>query len=344
MRRLRDRDFLRTRESFLFCVVGYAHPRGRVISYLKYVPSDDGRWGKKNERYTRTMPNYTIPSLLNNIKMLRKNYPEYVFHSRVYNIQMSAVPCNHIVERYYPEVKLHALFNSKKLDPLQETTIELVSLLACEANIPKEDFGITGSLLTDIHDPLFSDIDLTICGKTNAWKVKEILEKSVDETFLRKPSEKNRILERWQKNYPLSAGEAEKIYDRRWNYGCFNNRSFSIHALRKDLETVEKYGEKHFYPQGIIEGEAEITSVDDSLFLPCTYTIRGLEVNLRNGPTAVNEVVSYDGFYSGLFKRDEHVAVRGKLELVRDKGGDEYLRILIGSPEARGTDYIKPVT
>jgi len=86
MRRLRDRDFLRTREGFLFCVVGYAHPHNRVISYLKYIPSSDGIWGVGSERYARTMPNYTIPSLLSNIEMLKKNYSHYVFRSRVFNI------------------------------------------------------------------------------------------------------------------------------------------------------------------------------------------------------------------------------------------------------------------
>ena len=288
------------------------------------------------------MPNYTIPSLLSNIEMLRKNYPKYVFHSRVFNIRMSAVPCNCIVERYFPEVKLQALFTSNKFDPLQEATIELVSLLSREANVSKYDFGITGSLLTDIHNPLFSDIDLTVYGRVNAWRIKKMLKEAAGNTFLRKRSERNMVLERWVKNYPLTFSEAETIYDRKWNYGCFNSRLFSIHAVRKDVEVVERYGEKRFFPQGMVEGEAKVTAVDDSLFLPCIYHVRGLKVHLGNGLEKVNVVCSYDGFYIGLFERGEHISVRGKLELVTDKKGGKYFRVLIGSPEAKGRDYIKP--
>ena len=116
MRRLKDRDFIETREGFLFCVVGYSHPSSRIISYLKYVPSVYGRWGRKTERFSRTMPNYTIPSLLKNIDMLKKNYPIYVFTSRIFNIQMSAVPNVCISKKYFPEVALHSFFSSNSLD------------------------------------------------------------------------------------------------------------------------------------------------------------------------------------------------------------------------------------
>jgi len=344
MRRMKDRDFLRTLEGFLFCVVGYSHPRGRVVSYLKYVPSGEGKWGKRGERYTRTMPDYTIPSLLDNLEMLRRSYPQYVFHSRVFNIQMSAVPYDCIAERYLPEVKLRALFNSKELDPLQVATIELVSYLSRETGVSKDDFGVTGSILTDIHNPRFSDIDLTVYGGANAWRVKEALKEKAGSASLRRHSEQRQreTLERWVENYPLTVREAEEIYNRRWNYGHFNERLFSIHAVRRDEEIVERYGGRRFFPKGMVEGRAEVTGVDESLFLPCTYKVRGLEIARGKGVEEVGEVVSYDGLYAGLFDRGETVSVRGKLEEVVGKGGDSYFRVLIGSPEAKGRDYIKP--
>jgi predicted nucleotidyltransferase len=341
MRRLRDRDFLRTREGFLFCVVGYAHPRNRVISYLKYIPSSDGLWTGGGKRYARTMPNYTIPSLLSNIEMLKKNYPQYVFHSRVFNVEMSAVPHNCIAEYFLPEVKLQTLLASNKLDLLQKETVELVSIISSESGVSKYDFGITGSILTDIHNPLFSDIDLTICGGTNAWKVREALKQTSDISFLHKSCEK-RTLDHWLKNYSLTVSEAETIYKLKWNYGYFKDRPFSIHAVRKHLDNVEQYGEKHFFPQGIVEGMAEVTAADESLFLPCTYKVSGLEVKFGGRLVEVNEVVSYDGFYIGLFEAGNHISIKGKLEKLISKDGRNSLRILIGSPEAKGGDYLKP--
>ncbi|MFH0896643.1 MAG: hypothetical protein V1850_01150 [Candidatus Bathyarchaeota archaeon] len=344
MRGMKDRDFLRTLEGFLFCVVGYSHPRDKVISYLKYVPSNEGLWGKEGERYSRTMPNYTIPSLLNNIEMLRKNYPRYVFNSRILKIQMSVVPHDCIVEHYLPELKLQTLFRLKDLDPLQEATVEFASFLHREAGVSKDDFGITGSILTGIHNPRFSDIDLIVYGGENAWKVKRMLKEMPESVSLLRHQNRRlqETLKRWVKNYPLTKREAETIKVRRWNYGRFHDRYFSIHAVRKDVEIVEKYGDKCFFPQGIVEGRAEIIGVTESLFLPCTYSVNGLEVKLENVVEEIGEIVSYDGFYSGLFDCGEYISVRGKLEKVVDKNGDTYLRVLIGSPEAKGSDYIKP--
>lgn len=344
MRRVKDRDFLRTLEGFLFCVVGYSHPRDRVISYLKYVPSSEGAWGKEGERYARTMPNYTIPSLLSNIEMLRRSHPKYVFHSHILNIQMSVVPNDHIAERYSAENKLQAFFRSKELDPLQEATVELASRLSRETSVAKDDFGVTGSILTGIHNPRFSDIDLTVYGGENAWKVKRMLREAPRSTSLRRHPDRlsREMLKRWVKDYPLTRSEAEMIYSRRWNYGCFNDRLFSIHAVRKDVEIVERYGDQRFFPQGMVEGSAEIMGIGESLFLPCTYKVKGLEVKLGEGVTEVDEIVSYDGFYSGIFDCGEHVSVKGKLEKVTNKTGDAYLRVLVGSPEAKGRDYIKP--
>jgi len=343
MRRLKDRDFIETREGFLFCVVGYSHPSSRIISYLKYVPSVYGRWGRKTERFSRTMPNYTIPSLLKNIDMLKKNYPIYVFTSRIFNIQMSAVPNVCISKKYFPEVALHSFFSSNSLDSLQMATIELVSLLSRDSGISKNDFGVTGSLLTGIHNPKFSDIDLIVYGANNCWKINKRLKMVNENTFQRSDLDKKRILARWVKNYPLTFKEANWIYDRKWNYGCFNHRSFSIHSVRKNNEIVEKYGDKYFQPRGIVEGEAEITDVSESLFLPSTYKVRGLEIKVENTLEEVNEISSYDGFYTGLFEREELVSVRGKLEQVNDKRGNQYFRVLIGSPECKGLDYLKPL-
>lgn len=342
MRSLRDRDFLRTKEGFLFCVVGYAHPHERVVSYLKYVPSNDGRWGGGDEHYARTMPNYTIPSLLNNIEMLQKNYPQYVFHSRVFNIKMSAVPHNYIAERYLPEIKLQKLFTVNKLDSLQTKTLDLVSTLSNESGVSKSDFGITGSILTDIHNPLFSDIDLTIIGRENAWKVRNLFKNEGNRPYPRKSIDKKKTLDHWVKNYPLTSNEAETIYNLKWNYGSFKDTAFSIHAIRKSEEITEKYGEERFFPKGIVEGSAEVTNVNDSLFLPCKYKVKGLKIQYNNSLIEINDVISYDGFYSGLFQPGAHILVKGKLEEVESKSEDKYFRVLVGSPEAKGGDYIKP--
>ncbi len=311
-----------------------------MISYLKYVPSAGGKWGRGGERYARTMPNYTTPSILSNIEMLSREYPQYVFRSRTLNISMSAVPNDSIAECYFPEKKLQELFKARKRDSLQEEVVELVSLMSSKVGIPKDDFGITGSILTDIYNPAFSDIDLTIYGRENIWKMKRALRANPEDGPLRRPSEEYRrkALGRWVKEYPLNRGEAEAIYARRWNYGRFEDRIFSIHGIRKEEEITEKYGDMHYFPRGMVEGTAKIVDAHDSLFLPCIY---GVEAKTGSGEVA--ELVTYDGMYAGMFDEGEAVAFCGKLELATDKRGGSHFRVLVGSTEAGGRDYIKPL-
>ena len=46
---------------------------------------------------------------------------------------------------------------------------------------------------------------------------------------------------------------------------------------------------------------------------------------------------------AGLIPYGEEIIARGKLELVKDNNsGMEYYRVLIGSPEGKGKEFIKP--
>ena len=346
MRSFLDRDFLKTVEGFLFCVVGGTHPRNRVISYLKYVPSREGRWGRRGESYSRTMPNYTIPSLAANIRMLTQQYPQYIFHSRTLNVTMSAVPKRFVAEHYAPEKQLQRLFTAEEVDPLQETALQLASYLSQETSIPIDRFGITGSILTNIHQPTFSDLDLVVYGRDEGWKLKRFLQREFeasDSVLTRHRGEAvAKLLEKWLNKYPLTLNEAAEVFRRRWNYGFFKKTPFSIHVVKTRGEVREVYGDKRYTSLTLVEGKARITEVDNSLVLPCTYGVDFFEV-LKGGVTVEN-IISYDGFYGGIFGCGDVVKVRGKLEKVHDlRRRRVYHRIVVGSLEARGEDYIKPI-
>lgn len=346
MRGFLDRDFLKTVEGFFFCVVGGTHPRNRVISYLKYVPSREGRWGRQGESYSRTMPNYTIPSLAANLHMLSKQYPQYIFHSRTLNVTMSAVPKRFVAQHYVPEKQLKHLFSAEEVDPLQDTALQLASHLSQETSIPKDHFGITGSILTNIHQPTFSDIDLVVYGRDEGWKLKRYLQREfeADNSVLTRHRGEavTKLLEKWLNKYPLTLNEAAEIFRRRWNYGFFKKTPFSIHVVKTRGEFLDVYGDKRYNPLTLVEGKAKITDVENSLVLPCTYDVDFLEV-LKGGVTVEN-IVSYDGFYGGIYDSGDVVKVRGKLEKVWDKRHRRvYHRIVVGSLEAHGKDYIKPI-
>jgi predicted nucleotidyltransferase len=346
MRKFRDRDFLRTREGFLFCVVGPYHPPNRVISYLKYVPAKLGSWGKGIWRFKRVMRNYTIPSLLDTFKLLEKEYPHYLFYSPFYNILMTAVPSEYIAKHYKPEEKLAQLMNAKRPDALQKKTTRFVSFLSEKTDVPSESFGVTGSILLNIHRLDVSDIDLTVYGLKNSLKVKDALMQQYFQRTGKIRRLEGATLNAWCRKkasiFPMTLNDAHNVYKRKWNFGVSEDTDFSIHPVKLEEEVNEEYADKIFEPLGAVVLGAVIVENSDSLFLPAVYRIQ--EARVIKGPQVndVEEVVSYEGLYGDIAEIGETILVKGKLELVHDKKNRrKYHRVVVGSPEGKGTEYIK---
>jgi len=346
MRKYRDRDFLRTKEGFFFCVVGPSHPTDRIISYLKYVPSESGLWGKGEKRFKRVMRSYTIPNLLETFSILERNYPHYLFHSSFLNITLTAVPKKYIVEHCRPEEKLTQLERVSRLDALQKKVTRLASFLTEISNVPHHFFGVTGSILLNIHQAGFSDIDMTVYGLKNSLAVREALVKNYGLSWSSVKRLKGEAIKDWcarkATRYPLTFKEALKIYERKWNLGIFEGTSFSVHPVKLEREVVEEYDQKTYYPLGQATVRGVVYDNADYLFLPSVYRIG--ETKIVEGPqiTDIIEAVSYESLYDSLAEVGESIVVKGKLERVVDnKTGVEHHRILVGSSEGKGMEYIK---
>ena len=346
MRGFRDRDFLQTTEGFFFCVVGPVHPANRVISYIKYVPSKSGIWGTKEQKFSRILQKYTIPNLLQTFNYLETKYPHYLFHSLVDNITITAVPHNKIKQHFQPEQKLAQLRQAQNRDSLQEKLVKFTRFLAETAGLSENSFGVTGSLLLDIHQPTFSDIDMIVYGKEDSWALKKALTEKRGEYAMKRLEGAG--LREWcakkSKEYPLTTKEALRLYERKWNLGFFEGRWVSIHPVKVETEVTEIYGEKTYTPFGQVTIEANVSDNVDSLFLPATYQIE--EVKLLDSRPSVNvtEVVTYEGLYAGAAENGEKIRVKGKLERIKEKRNSrERYRVLVGSPEGKGTEYIKLV-
>jgi len=347
MRGFRDRDFIQTSEGFFFCVVGPLHPPKRVISYIKYIPSESGVWGSGEKKFSRLLQKYTIPNLLETFNYLERNYPHYLFHSPVDNIAITAVPHHYISEHFKPEQKLAQLMQASQLDSLQEKLVKFTRFLEETSGVPKESFGVTGSLLIDIHQPAFSDLDVTVYGLNDSWALHKALTEKRSSGLPMKRLE-GKALEEWcikkAEQYPLSPAEASKIYQRRWNLGFFEDRWVSIHPVKLESEVTEEYGQKSYVPYGQVTIQAVVNDNTDSLFLPATYQIEDVKLLAGQQLGDVTEVVSYESLYDSLAENGETIQARGKLERVSEKGTRlEHYRVLVGSPEGKGKEYIKLV-
>lgn len=345
VRGFRDRDQLLTKEGLFFTVVGNLHPDDRVIGYLKYVPSADGRWGRGKARYARILPYYTIPSLLDTMKYLEEGYGHYVWFSSELGIKMSAVPKEYIRKHYKPEERLFELLSAQRRDKLEEAVVSLVSLISNESGVAPEFFGVAGSILVGIHNVEFSDIDLTVYGVSNSLKVKEALIKLYSDAgkpIKRLPPGKLQfLLDRRMKLYHLSKEGAELICLRRWNRGVFSGVDFSIHPVKLEEEERLRFGDYRFKPKGIVTVEAVVTDTSEAMFMPCTYRIEPIRALEGEVEPDLTTVTSFEGLYADVALEGEVIRVRGKLEAVIDKEGRVvHHRVLIGSPEAKGYDYL----
>ena len=347
MRKFRDRDFIQTREGFFFCVVGPFHPSDRVISYLKYVPSNLGVWGRRGKRFKRVMRAYTIPSLLETFSLLERDHPHYLFYSPFYNITMTAVPHKYIVKHYKPEEKLAQLLQATHLDSLQKKLKRFASSLAEISGVSPGSLGVTGSILLNIHRPEFSDLDLTVYGLENSLAVKSALTEAYSSLSFAIQRLEGEALKAWceskARSYPLTVEEASRIHQRKWNIGLFEGAPFSIHPVKLEQEVGEAYGENIYHPIASVTIRAVVHDNTDAMFLPSLYRVQ--EVTIIEGPQVpdIREVVSYEGLYSDLAEAGELIMARGKLERVlHKKTGQKHHRVLVGSPEGKGKEYIKP--
>lgn len=346
MKRLfRDRDYLETVEGLFFTVVGNVHPTNCVIAYLKYVPSLDGKWGR-DRRFKRVLSYYTVPMLLDTVSYLKQYYPHYVAFFDELGIEMSAVPLNKLLRHYRPEVRLQEMIVNPK-DQLEAMAVDLARAIADEADVPLDDLGVTGSLLIDIHQP-FSDIDLVVYGRESAVKVREALLRLYKEPrrgVERLPKERfEELLERRQRLFHLSKREAEIICLRKWNRGFFRGKDFSLHPVKKEDEVREAFGEFTYRPVGLATIRGVVADSSESIFMPSRWLVEDVESLNGVSVEGLTELCSYEGLYMGIVNEGEKFEARGKVEAVYHRKRLNHYRLLIGSPEAQGHDYLKPIT
>ena len=349
-RSFRDRDYLETIDGIFFTVIGIVHPEDRVLAYLKYLPSSSGRWSRGKQKYRRSMRYYSAPNVMNAVDLLKRRFPQYVFYSEPLSMIFSAVPISRIAIHYCPERQLRELRKRERLDKLQTEAVELANLLADQSGVSVDCLGITGSILLSVHKVSFSDIDLVVYGRKETGMVKEALLSLYERKGTGVEKLRGKTLSRWCKEvsliHPFKISEAKKLYNaRKWNRGIFRGTFFSIHPAKVEDEVSERYGDEFYKPGGIVEAKARVVDSTDSYFLPAVYLVEDVQFEGQAQSGMVQKVVSYEGLYSDVATKDEDIIVRGKLEEVHDATGQmKSRRILIGSPEARASDFIKAVT
>jgi len=338
----KDRDFIETIEGLLFCVIGYLHPPDRYTAYLKYTPAPNGKWSRGGVHYSRVVPFYHVSQVENTYDFLKKRYPQYLFRCPVMNITISSVHHNNVRRYYRPQERLMELFEEGPNDPLEKKLLNLVDFLRTQTGLDLLDFGVTGSILTQNHNPSFSDIDLTLHGSGTSNIVKDFVKRTRAIGALIEPYETDE-LKRWgiarSSRFPLSPEEIYKIAERRWDYFFYDGTYVSIHPIREDDEITESYGERIYHQLGIVKGTAVVKNSLESVFLPATYELEDVKLKTPIDLEVV-QLVSYEGMFCDVFEEGEEVEFAGTLEKVSET--KSFHRIVVGGSGFGGA-YIKLV-
>ena len=223
--------------------------------------------------------------------------------------------------------------------------MELATTLSEKSRVKLQNFGISGSLLIELHQLTFSDIDLVTYGKRNGWIVRDALLSLVrsDESKI-KPFPKDEVPtpSRQHRLSLMNEIQLKLFYDRKWNRGMIEGTPFSINPVLEPKDIQEVYGAYKCEPVGLVEAEAKVRDASESIFVPSRYIVSDVKLNKSGRFEDITEVISYDRDYGDIAYNGDQILIRGKLEkIVNLEDGNIYHRIVVGTIEGKGTDFIK---
>lgn len=332
----REKDYIRTDDGLYFCVFSYRHPPDGYAAYLQYLPTA----GHPRRDRIKPMDFPHVGAVARTMGFLADKYPHYVRPGREHPLPV--VPAERVAVYYCPEQRLCELLAGPR-DELERLIAQMARDLADAAGIPITSLGVTGSVLLDVHHPPTSDIDLVVYGAPAARRVREALRAG------RVPGARPMLpewLRTWQnhilRHLGLSPEAAAYFIRRAWYRGWYGGREFSIRPVRTDAE-IQAGGdgcpaEGDWRPAGPMRVRARVAGAAEAMFVPACYPLEHVQV-LEGMPLRPARLVAYEGIYADALDPGQEVEAMGKLEVRAD--GDR--RLVVGTLEYRGREYIRPV-
>lgn len=331
-----DGDTIMTQEGFLLNVFGYEHPKGRVFSFLKYIPSTfkdlfnirllERTWRYGGIELFRAEKLYTAKNYKKFLEVFKENFPDYVYFCPFRKKEIISTPITHVKEVFVPRECLQALLKTKCRDKLQNLTLNFIALVSEASGVPLDDFGVHGSIALNMHSEE-SDIDIVIYGGENFRKVESAINTLVKDGVLS-----------YVFNNRIDAARRFK--------GRYMDRIFMYTAVRKPEEIDVKYGEHDYHPIAPVKFKCKVNDDSQSMFRPATYGIENYSPSDQRSELPKDmipqRVVSMIGCYRNVARKGEEIRVSGMLERVENtKTGDTFYQVVVGSA-VNEEEYIWP--
>ncbi len=332
--RTRPRDFIHTNDDLFFATTTYLHPKDRIISFLRYIPDQNGDRSLNNKIYSKVDSNQAY-------KFLSDNFPEYLYDCDITNVQMMGVPLEYVEKIMRPENRLKEIMESDTRDILLEKVVKLADIFNDYTGISSNKMGISGSILPGLYNPKISDIDFVIYGLKNHRTIMEAFADIKKENGILKGIEG----EYWKKLYKKRIKDSSLTYEefkwyenRKHNRGIFEGTLFDILQTRDWDEITGSYGATRYEPMGSIEIDCTVIDSLAAFDNPAVYKVD--EVKILDGPDVpVTEVASFTHTYAGQARDGERITARGKLEKVI--GENVSYRLIVGTTRESIGEYIQ---
>jgi predicted nucleotidyltransferase len=336
--RVRDRDIFRDHQGRTFVTLGYIQPIVRVLSYLKYIPDENGKWQAQGTRYRRFFWG-SVDSTVEGMPLVPEDYITFDTH---FQTDLVEPPRTAIKDYFSPEQRLKEILTDPQ-DEMEELVQRAAKALHDELRIPLENLGIAGSILWKAHNPEFSDINMNIYGFKESWVLQKNysnLENKEAQTRLRDLPEWNRAIDRIRARISILDSDSLQTLFTRRNALCIGDRCIGITPILRPNEIPIEHGSETYTT--IKEDPVKITttveSADYGIFHPAIYTIASALLD----NISISRIMIYDGAFGGLFKTDDKIEVSGTLQkVVRTSSGEEFHQLMIGTKSGSGKEYVR---
>jgi predicted nucleotidyltransferase len=279
MPRTRLRDFIITKDDWIFAVADYCHDDG-IRSILRYVPDPNGARGVAKK--------YRKLDFDESFVFMKTARPEWLSDVHI-------VPWDSVKEILAPNEKLPFLAkNNNKVKAI---------VRSLEKQVPLIRMGVTGSLLAGLEIES-SDIDFIVYG--NSWFTsRDIIKREKEKKDPITEISDDMWIDIYKKRKPdISFDEFLAHEIRKGNRGMVDDTYF-------DLLYVRDWGDITPFirgtDMGVVTIEAKVTNADFSFDSPAIYKIDHPEIDY---------VLSYTHTYAGQALVGERIEARGMLEIV----------------------------
>ena len=336
-----DGDTFVTKDGFIMNTFGYEHPDDRVFAFLKYIPaqykalfnvemlSRTWRFGTNplTNQLFRAEKLYTAKNYQTFIEAFRKNFPDYLFYDQTRGKELITAPLENIEQVFVPKDRLVWLENLKNPDNLQKLSLQLIDLVAKESDVPKNDFGIHGSIALEMHAPE-SDMDFVVYGSENFRRVEQAIQRLVNEA-------------------KLSYIAGNRIEAARKFVGKYQGKIWMYNATKKPEEISVHYGDYTFAPLAPVRFTATVCDDTETMYRPAIYKISNYqpqdaqsELGLEQIPALVTSNI---GCYRNVARAGQQIKVAGTLEKVTStKNGTSFYQVVVGTATSE-EEYIWPI-